>query len=95
MSAGPNEMGLTAQQLDQVCGLLAALAPGVNPLPLLRGQIANLACTRCDADDMRGEAPYRRLPHFDLFLVDAASHCWQLVDEPRLASGVIVAARAR
>jgi len=49
----------------------------------------------CEAEDMRGETPFCRLPSFDLFLVDAASHCWNLVPDPVDASGVIVAARAK
>lgn len=86
-------MGLSAQQLEAISGLLLAVAPDANPLPALRGQVGNVSFTRCDPEDMRGETPYRRLPHFDMYLVDAASHCWQLVAEPQHASGVIVAAR--
>jgi hypothetical protein len=88
-------MSLTPQQLDHLAGLLLTLPPGVNPLPALRKEITQIAITRCDADDMRGEKPFRRLPAFDLFLVDAQSHCWQLVDDPARASGVIVTSRPK
>jgi hypothetical protein len=88
-------MGLSAQQLDTLSGLLLTLEPGSNPLPALRSEVKDVSISRCDADDMRGEKPYRRLPSFDLFLVDAQSHCWQLVDDPAQASGVIVSARAK
>jgi hypothetical protein len=88
-------MGLSAQQLETITGLLLQLAPGTNPLPALRSQLHELAITRCDADDMRGETPYRRLPAFDLYLVDAASHCWTLVADPSDASGVIVTPRGK
>ncbi len=86
-------MSLTTQQLDAISSLLLGVAPDANPLATLRGQLKGVPFTRCTPEDMRGETPYRRLPHFDLYLVDAASHCWQLVALPQQASGVIVAAR--
>jgi hypothetical protein len=88
-------MAVSSRQLDTLSGLLLGAEPGANPLPRLREEITEISIARCDADDMRGETPYRRLPSFDLFLVDARKHCWQLVDDPALASGVIVTARAK
>ena len=87
-------MSLSPQQLDAVAGLLMALEPGANPLPALRSEVKGVSIARCAADDMRGETPFRRLPAFDMYLVDAQRHCWQLVDDPARASGVIVTARA-
>jgi hypothetical protein len=86
-------MSLSVQQLEIVAGVLQSTAPGTNPLPLLRRELDGVSLSRCDADDMCGETPYRRLPSFDLFLVDATSHCRRLVADPAEASGVIVAAR--
>lgn len=86
-------MPLSNQQLDAVASVLTTIAPGTNPLPELRRKLGGIPVTRCDAADMSGETPYQRLPAFDLFLIDAASHCWRLVDDPSAASGFIVAAR--
>lgn len=86
-------MSLSTQQLDIVASVLTTTAPGGNPLPDLRRELAGIPVTRCDAEDMRGETPYRSLSAFDLFLVDASNHCWRLVSDPDEASGFIVAAR--
>lgn len=86
-------MPLSTQQLDLATGVLTTLAPGMNPLPELRRELNGVVVTRCDADDMRGETPFRRLPGFDLFLVDTSGHCVQLVSDLNDASGIIVAAK--
>lgn len=86
-------MPLTPQQLELATGILTLARPGANPLPEMRRQLQGLAVTRCDAEDMNGEKPFRRLPDYDLFLIDSANHCVRLVDEPGDASGFIVAAR--
>lgn len=87
-------MSLSTQQLEVIAGVLQSTAPGTNPLSALRRELAGVSLSRCEADDMSGETPFRRLPAFDVFLVDAASHCRRLVDDPLEASGVIVAARS-
>jgi len=87
-------MSLSTQQLEVIAGVLLSTAPGTNPLSALRRELNGVSVSRCDADDMSGETPFRRLPAFDVFLVDAASHCWRLVADPLEASGIIVAARS-
>ena len=86
-------MSLSARQLELIAGVLLSTAPGANPLPELRRELDGVSVSRCAAEDMSGETPFRSLPAFDLFLVDAASHCWRLVADPQEASGVVVAAR--
>jgi len=88
-------MSLSNEQLEAITGLLLRSLPGSNPLPALRSEMQGISIAGCDAEDMRGETPFRRLPTFDLFLVNSASHCWSLVADPDEASGVIVAARGR
>jgi len=88
-------MSLSTEQLDAITGMLLRSLPGSNPLPALRSQVQGISIAGCDAEDMRGETPYRRLPTCDLFLVNSASHCWSLVSDPGDASGVIVATRGR
>jgi len=94
-SAAQIDMSLTTEQLDAITGILLCSLPGSNPLPALRRQVQGIAITGCDAEEMRGETPFRRLPTFDLFLVNSASHCWSLVADLGDASGVIVATRGR
>lgn len=84
-------MPLTPQQLDGLDQLLVPLAPAVNPVPLIRAGFPGLSVSRCDASDMRGETPYRRAGDYDVFLVDTASHCWRIVDDPQDAGGVVIA----
>jgi len=87
-------MSLSTQQLEVIAGVLMSTASGANPLPVLRRELDGVSVSRCEADDMSGETPYRRLPGFDVFLVDTVSHCRRLVVDPLEASGVIVAARS-
>jgi hypothetical protein len=85
-------MALTSEQLQGLEGLLLAQTAGANPLPQIRAEFPGLQATRCDADDMRGESPYRRSGSYNLFLVDTSNHCWKIVDDPQLAGGVVIAA---
>ena len=85
-------MALTSAQVQGIESLLLASASGINPLPQIRAGFPGLQATRCDADDMRGESPYRRSGGYDLFLVDTSNHCWKIVDDPQLAGGVVIAA---
>lgn len=86
-------MHLSNEQVELVAQVLLATPPGANPLPEMRRELAGVPVIRCDAEDMRGESPFRRLPGIDLFLVDTVSHCWRLVGTPGEASGLIVATR--
>lgn len=84
-------MALSSEQLSGLENLLLAVAPGANPLPQIRAGLPDMSVTRCDAEDMRGEAPYRRSGDYDLFLVDTSNHCWRIIDDPQIASGVVIA----
>jgi hypothetical protein len=87
-------MGLTIEQLQGAAAFLLSLEPGVNPLPPLRACLPGVALTRCDASDMGGEVPFCRSGDYDLFLVDTSNHCWRIVDQPGLASGMLLASRS-
>jgi len=87
-------MSLSTRQLDIIADVLSSTAPGTNPLSALRRELDGVSVSRCEAEDMSGETPFRRLPAFDVFLVDAVSHCRRLVADPLEASGIIVAARS-
>jgi len=88
-------MSLSTEQLEAITGILLCSSPGSNPLAALRSQVQGISIAGCDAEDMRGETPFRRLPGFELFLVNSASHCWSLVADPGQATGVVVAALGR
>jgi len=83
-------MSLSAEQLATLAEVLAA-APAGNPLPAVRQALPGMAVTRCDPEDMRGEQAFGQAAGFLLYLVDAASHCWRIVDQPEQASGVVIA----
>lgn len=87
-------MALSSEQLNGLENLLLSAAAGANPLPQIRAGFPGISVTRCDAEDMRGELPYRHSGGYDLFLVDTSSHCWRIIDDPQVASGVVIAARS-
>lgn len=58
-----------------------------------RRRFPGLTLTRCDVSDMGVEAPFREYPRFNLYLVDAADHCWRLTTDPARATGIVVAQR--
>jgi hypothetical protein len=88
-------MTLSTEQLHGVESLLLSSVADHNPLPHIRAQWPGVTVTRCDADDMRGEQPYRRSGAYDLFLVDTSNHCWRVVNDLQQASGLVIAARSR
>ena len=79
-------MALSPDQLSGLLRLLSAAEAGA--------ALPGITVTRCDAEDMRGELPYRRSGGYDLFLVDTASHCWRIVDDLQAAGGIVLAAHA-
>lgn len=86
-------MHLSNEQLELAAQVLRAMPTGANPLLEMRRELAGVPVIRCDAEDMSGEPPFRRLPGIDLFLVDTVGHCWRLVGTPDEASGLIIATR--
>jgi hypothetical protein len=86
-------MSLSTEQLSQLADLVLAAAPGDNPVPSIRAAFPGLAVSRCDASDMRDEAPFRRLGDYDVFLMNTSQHCWHLTDDPQSAGGIVLAKR--
>ncbi|MDP3842233.1 MAG: HCV capsid domain containing protein [Oxalobacteraceae bacterium] len=85
-------MALSPEQLSGLERLLLTAEADASPLPQIRAGFPGMTVTRCDADDMRGESPYRRSGAYDLFLVDTSNQCWRIIDDPQVASGVVIAA---
>lgn len=86
-------MALTPDQVERLAALLVAVPTDANPVPAIRASFPELSVSRCDAVDMRGEAPFRRVGDFDVFLVDTSNHCWRIIDDPAAATGVVLSPR--
>jgi hypothetical protein len=83
---------ISQDDLSRIDGLLAE-PPAGNPLADFRKNFPGLSLTRCDAQDMSGEAAFREYSKFNLYLVDGRDHCWRITDDPAAATGIVVAAR--
>jgi len=84
-------MALSSEQLSNLDQLLSGHEGDANPLSQIRAGLPGVSITRCDFEDMRGEAAFRRSGQYDVFLVDASNHCWRIIDDPQAATGVVVA----
>ena len=63
-----------------------------NPMALLRTCFPGLSFVRLSASDIE-EQPFRQLPNYNLYLLDAREHCVQITADPNDATGVVLAAR--
>jgi len=63
-----------------------------NPMALLRNCFPGLSFVRLAASDIE-EQPFRQLPNYNLYLLDAREHCVQITADPNDATGVVLAAR--
>lgn len=86
-------MALSDADLASIETLLAVPEAGGAAFADFRRRFPGLTLTRCDASDMGAEAPFREYPRFNLYLVDAADHCWRFTADPARATGIVVASR--
>ncbi len=84
-------MAITPEQIDALAKLLEALPAEVNPVGAVRAAFPGWVISRCEADDMRDEAPYYRSGAYEVYLLDSQAHCWRMTDAPEAATGVILA----
>lgn len=87
-------MAISLDQFENIASMLVAIPGGENPVPTVRASFPELAVSRCDAADMRGETPFCHAGDFDVFLVDTSKLCWRIIDEPATATGLILATRS-
>lgn len=87
-------MPLTPPDLAAIATLLQPAPPDSATLAALRRRFPQLSITRCDASDIIGAEPVRRLDHLDLHLVDGSNHCWRLTADPAQATGLLLARRS-
>lgn len=84
-------MALTAKEISEIDGLLSPPEADGGAVAGLRERFPQLSLTRCEASDVDADEPFRRYPHFDLYLVDGANHCWELTSDPDRATGILLA----
>lgn len=84
-------MSIVAEQLDRLEQLLDGLPPGTNPVAPVKAVFPAWVVTRCEAEDMRDETPFRQLGGYAVFLLDSRDHCWRIIDKPDMATGIILA----
>lgn len=84
-------MPLSAHDLTEIEGLLAAPDADARAYYELRQRFPQLSLTRCDASDLDTEPPFREFGRFNLYLVDGADHCWHLTADPERATGLVLA----
>jgi hypothetical protein len=83
-------MAINADEIEHIEKLLAG-ASLETLLSELRERFPELSLTRCEASDIDTETPFREYGRYSLYLVDGADHCWRLTDDPRRATGLVVA----
>ena len=83
---------MQAVELERIEAILGADVPA-DWLSRLRHDLPGRVITVCDASDMTEGRPYREYPAFALYLVDNATHCWQLTEDVEAATGLVVAKR--
>ncbi len=86
-------MAISREQFEKIASTLLALPSGENPVPLVRANFPEITISRCDADDMRDETPFCRVGDFDVFMVNTINVCWEIINEPANATGIVLAAR--
>ncbi|WP_074117077.1 MULTISPECIES: hypothetical protein [unclassified Bradyrhizobium] len=85
-------MALAKEQLNEIERLLATRNTDTSALAELRRRFPQLTWVQCDASDVT-EQPFRRLPRFDLHLVDGSNPCTQITADQARATGLVLARR--
>lgn len=88
-------MSFTASEIDQIEALLSGGQAIPDILAAFRSRFPGRSLTRCDASDLSGELPFRRLAKADLYLVDGRDHCWRITADLASATGLVLAAHAK
>jgi hypothetical protein len=86
-------MAISAELMEQIDAVLAQASADGPTLARLRGLVAGLTATRCDASDLADSEPFRSYEHCALYLLDGRDHCMMITDDPTTATGVVVVAK--
>ncbi|WP_247406633.1 MULTISPECIES: DUF6129 family protein [unclassified Bradyrhizobium] len=85
-------MALATEQLIEIERLLETANTDTSAVADLRRRFPQLTLVRCDASDVT-QQPFRRLPQFDLHLIDGSDHCMQITADQARATGLVLARR--
>nr|WP_245285975.1 hypothetical protein [Bradyrhizobium sp. WSM1253] len=92
--SGDEDLWMVRQgELTMIEQTLAAIDTGSEPCLTLRQKFPHLAWICCNASDMT-HTPFRRFGQFDLHLLDCGDQCAQITNDPRRASGIVLAKRS-
>ena len=78
----------------QLAALGAELSGAARPDVAALRRALGASVSVVDADDMRGETPYRRYGDYTVFLIDGRNHCPEITVDPLAATGVVLAKHA-
>ena len=81
---------MSADELVRIDEMLATQGAELPAPAHFRGILPGLSMTRCDESDLSGEQVFREYPQCKLYLVDGNNHCWQLTQDPTVATGIVV-----
>jgi hypothetical protein len=82
---------LEAATLERIVALVSTQGLDEATLRELRAAWPELRFTHCLNEDICGQAPYLQADGFNLYLLDASTHCPALTGDPAAASGVVLA----
>jgi len=86
-------MAISAELMQRIDAVLAQASADGPTLARLRGLVAGLTATRCDANDLADSKPFRSYERCTLYLLDGRDHCMKITDDPTTATGVVVVAK--
>ena len=79
--------------MDDVAVTLRAEGVGEQTVMALRAKWPNVHFTYCMDDDVIGTEPVRRAEAFNIYLVDAHTHCLTMTENRDAATGLVIAER--
>ena len=81
---------MSGDELARIDAMLATPGADLPAMSDFRRILPGLSLTRCDESDVAGEQVFREYPQCNLRLVDGNNHCWQLTQDPAMATGIVV-----
>ncbi len=85
-------MAIGPTQVLEIDSVLSRARADSKALASLRQLTPGIAVTLCDQIDMRDETPFRIYESVSLYLIDGRDHCWKITNDPRCATGMVLAA---
>ena len=83
-------MALTAQQLQDIAGILSQAESVRAAAAHIRQQLAPLQTLVMDAFDMRRETPVLEVTGRSVYLMATDGHCWTVTPDPAQARALVL-----